>query len=82
MTAPEIQVEVATVTVARLRWRAPSYATDTATRVRLFTRLADAQAAAERLRERGYEVELARAERTPWFVTRPATWSSLREVER
>lgn len=66
----------ATVSLARVRWRGPAYGAATATRVKLYSRSADAEAAAERLRSRGYDVELSSAERTAWSVTRPASWSS------
>ena len=62
--------------IMRLRYRAPWWSASTATRVRIYARPADAQAAAHRLSDRGYTVELSLAERTPWQLRRPAPWSS------
>lgn len=62
--------------MARLRYRAPWFEAQTATRVRLFTREGDALAAATKLEERGYSTEVSTAERTPWEIRRRAPWST------
>ena len=65
-----------TVTIARLRWRAPWWSPNTATAVRVYARPADAQKAATRRAFAGYEVELSFAERTTWRIVRRAAWTT------
>ncbi len=55
------------VRLYRVRWRAPYWAPTTGDRVRLYCREHAAWAAADRLAERGYVVQLARADRAVRF---------------
>lgn len=61
--------------IARVRWRGGWWAESSSTRVRLFTRPANANDYAERLRAKGYAVEVCYAELAPWAVAEGAPFS-------
>lgn len=70
-----------TLRLSRVRWRAPWWSPSTATKVRIYGRLTDAQTRARRLRDSGYSVEVCTTRRCPWRLVDPGPWSAAERGE-
>lgn len=61
--------------ITRVRWRGDWWQAHSAVRSRTFIRPADAERFAERLRAEAYDVEISKAERSPWLVIERAPFT-------